>query len=259
MELNDNELGNILVSEGLMTTEQLDDIELFSGITIKVKERILHLFEDIIEDFDIQRLGNGIFVIPGELLPVIQSAIERQGILVPGISEPNKTISVLSSRLTAFKPLNYKKIEIRSSEQSDQTPGKPDFLDTLYKTLARTNLGRNEREEIEEKIKSGMILFPEQISAAICRKDKVEAKGIDYQGKLNLIQQALKNRLDLLSIDTFDDSFELITTLILPLRLIKETDNHVLEARVLPGETIHTYPVNQLSKVRLVRKSLYAN
>ena len=239
-------------------TEQLDDIELFAGVTIKVKERIRHIFEDIIEDMPVVNLGNGVYVIPGDLLSIIQSAFEHHGVLVPGITEPHRTSSLLSSRLTSFKQLSFEHMDIHAKDLSENEITPPGFIDSLYQALAKTNLSRHEREEIEGKIKGGMILFPEQISSAICRKDKVEAKGIDYQGKINLIQQALKSGLDLLSVDIFDDSFELETLLILPLRLVKESDAHLLEARNLPGESIHTYPVNQLSKVRLIRKSLYA-
>ncbi|MBN2511208.1 MAG: hypothetical protein JXB03_13090 [Spirochaetales bacterium] len=238
--------------------EQLDDILLYSGITIKVKPKVQHIFESVLEGLPHEKISGDIYVVPLDALSSLQALLEHHGILVPGIREPKTSPSLLTSRLTTLKKLAYQPIELHLADH-DRNDTKPEFMDSLYEQLAKQKLSRSERDEIDGKIKSGMILFPDQISAEICRKDKSEARGVDFQGKINLIQQALKNGTDLLSLEMYDESYEVQSYLVVPLRLKKDTNNHVLEARILPGEGIHIFPVHQLAKVKRMRKSLYAS
>ena len=70
----------------------------------------------------------------------------------------------------------------------------------LIERLTSLSLPKEVAEEIRARIDKRIILFPEQIHAGMARQEKTEAGGLDYIGKVRLIEKAISSKKDLLEV-----------------------------------------------------------
>ena len=108
------------------------------------------------------------------------------------------------------------------------------------------------------RIDKKLILYPDQIQQGNIRNEKTEASGMDYIGKVRLIERALESKNELLEV-TFGNPIENLTIyLVKPVDFDKSQEDLLLNAISLPEEKKIQLIVRKMSKVKRLKSSLFA-
>lgn len=119
----------------------------------------------------------------------------------------------------------------------------------LRRVLESLEIGEDERRELLLRIERGLILFPEQLRGEIRIGHTTEARGLDYLGKIRLIEQALSVG-DMLEI-VMRDSREPERMLVRPREIVQNGKDLMLRAvREPSGEAIKI----RIRRISLVRR-----
>ena len=245
--------------------KEFRSIELFSGIVMTVDEKKRKIIDNS-GQFDntlIKKLGDGVYIVKPENLDKLKKALSLSGIdhipAVEGsiITAPS-AVSVytesfdydaekLKSCTALLKPVfrehdypDY--VEININEFNDK-------IDSLSFTAEQKNV-------IKERIERKILLFPSQITSGSARYEKNEAKGLDYNGKIRLAEQALESRGYLLEIVERKND-EQVTSLVKPEHLDKSGKDVVLEGFLLPFEEQVSIKIGKAGRVKKIKTSLF--
>lgn len=118
-----------------------------------------------------------------------------------------------------------------------------------------------ELRELSDRIERRLILTPRQLSVADVRPERLEASGLDYAGKVRIVERALRSPGDRLEIlyrlpgAAIDEGPARI--LARPVRLEKTEKGLVLEAEDLGTGSPVRVPLGAASLVRRMRASLF--
>lgn len=126
-------------------------------------------------------------------------------------------------------------------------------LKDYVKNLSGT---KEEKEDLNKRITRGIIFTKDQIQTGISKTDFSEAKGINYQAKLRLIEVSLKTANDRLEINFVED-FTITKELILPQRIEKDGDKKILHGQKLPQEVDFSIDIGKISLVKRIQTTLF--
>jgi hypothetical protein len=131
-----------------------------------------------------------------------------------------------------------------------------DIRQELLNRLGEAKLPEDLSGEIRERIKQKLIIFPEQIRPELARRERTEAKGLNYVGKTLVIEQALKNASDYLETVVRSPDGSPSRLLIRPKTLRRSGADLVLEGHSIPDGAAVEIHVKKISLVRRLRASL---
>jgi hypothetical protein len=120
--------------------------------------------------------------------------------------------------------------------------------ESLRQAIAKADLSKAEREDLEHRFQSRTILLPSQIVPQVLNPI-LEAGGFDYQGKVSLCKQAAGKKDILLELQLPDQEL-IVQALELAFTPQKEA---LLKAAVMPSMEVKILPVSKLFLIRLVR------
>ncbi len=123
----------------------------------------------------------------------------------------------------------------------------------LLAELREMGLADDEAAEIRDRIERGLILVPRQLRPL--GTEKAEARGLDYLGKVRLIERAIE-RGALVEVLERGASGAPHKILVRPEKLEKTAAGLILAAEALPDGHRVKVAVSRLSRVRLVMRSL---
>ncbi|MDR2588558.1 MAG: hypothetical protein LBC67_03940 [Spirochaetales bacterium] len=126
----------------------------------------------------------------------------------------------------------------------------------LLAGLAEADLPEDQSGEIRERIKNGLILFPGQIRHDLGRREKTEARGVNYPAKILIIEQAFSSKTSYLELIVRTQGGEPSRFLLRPQNLRRQGGDLVLEGSLIPGGERREIPVKKISLVRRLRGSL---
>jgi hypothetical protein len=112
-------------------------------------------------------------------------------------------------------------------------------------------------KELSERIERRLILTPEQLVSAEARPERVEASGLDYLGKVHIVERALRTSGDRLEVLYRLPGEDPVRALLRPVRLEKTEKGLVLEAENLGTGGPARVPLGAVSSVRRMRASLF--
>jgi hypothetical protein len=84
----------------------------------------------------------------------------------------------------------------------------------------------------------------------------MSAKGLDYRGKLRLAEAAMSGRDERLAV-TLAVGNSIETFLVLPKKLEKDGDDHVLVGLTLPEEEEVRYKIRKIGFLKRIKASLF--
>ncbi len=239
--------------------EDYSKVQLVEGIVLIVNEdkRIIfdHLFN--LEPYVRRKLAPGVFLMDSEKEREWRSIIENAGIIVPEIKRDHHN----DVDSTVFKNLQSQKsseiLRIPSSKPS-MPKNQISYQDELIEKLNTANLSADEKNGFRVRIGKKLILYPEQIQKGNIKTEKTEASGMDYIGKVRLIERALESKNELLEI-TFGNPIEKLTTyLVKPVSFDKSKEDLMLTTITLPEEKELVFKIRKMSKVKRLKSSLFA-
>ena len=114
------------------------------------------------------------------------------------------------------------------------------------------------KSELMKLIDKRLILYADQLDYyAAATREKSEARGFDYVGKIRIIEQTLAREDLLLEIISRGSGGKSIKHLVKPLELRKSGTDLDLYCKELPDQTDLKLRVRSLSLVRAIRGSLF--
>jgi hypothetical protein len=127
----------------------------------------------------------------------------------------------------------------------------------LYGQVQNRDLSPEDREEYRARIERRLVIFPEQIHPLHREKGKGEAKGLDFLGKVRLIEQALHKPYSILEVVERQPDGKPKRVYINPTSLTRKSGSLVLTGKTVPHEKTLHLRVDKLSLVRKVKGSLF--
>ncbi len=139
----------------------------------------------------------------------------------------------------------------------DAVPDPEPRLAALRATLAASSRSAEERRELADRIERRLVLTERQIAMADPRPERLEAGGLDYLGKVRVVERALRAAGDRLEVLYRLPGAEPVRALLRPVRLDKNEKGLVLEAEDLGTGGPARVPLGAVSTVRRLRASLF--
>lgn len=232
--------------------EKYRSISVFCGTLVRVSEE-MEPFLQHSPAFSAavrEHLGKGIYFLGDTGPDELREILKKAGIgHPPGISSngqvhhdvPNRIIPVdAPSRLLFASGSSPEPLEHRDGA----------FLEELKQALYEEDLPEAVKKEFENRIERRLILHRKQFSRDIDRQTRREARGLDYTGKIRLIEEALAAGNILLELPAQPGSEDML--ILKPLSLSGSGGDSVLTGLLLPEETRKNFPVRKISRIRLV-------
>jgi hypothetical protein len=130
-------------------------------------------------------------------------------------------------------------------------------LAELRACLASSPRPEEERRELADRIERRLVLTERQIAQSEMRAERLEAGGLDYLGKVRVVERALRASGDRLEVLYRLPGAEPVRALLRPVRLDKNEKGLVLEAEDLATGGPARVPLGAVSTVRRLRASLF--
>jgi len=249
---------NILVSVESWEDEY-NRVKIYEGIILSVNKdkRIIIQHLPNLQPFIINELADGIYLMDSHLVKEWKAIIENAGINIPGIQK--NSVKIESAPVfKQFSPESTSEIIKIPETIPVGTIQYSDFQDELNSKLDSLILNSDERNGFKIRIEKKLILFPDQIQKGNIRTEKTEASGMDYIGKIRLIERSIESKSELVEV-TFGNPIETLTTyLVKPINLDKSKEDLILNAISLPEEKKLELIVRKMSKVKRLKSSLFA-
>ena len=243
--------------------EEKNSINLYKGIVLTVDEERSHFIEhtDFINIWVRKKIAPCVYLLDPEEKEQWQEALLRVGF--------DYSPDIEDAGIKAWKPLSeniFQEAEIippiifpdKRKKMRDDVIDKKEIQKTLMEKLGMLYPTGKEHDELTARINKKLIFFPSQLKKGIGGREKTEVKGLDYLGKVRLIEQALKSGTDLLEVIERTQTGAPRKVLITPVNLEKNGNNLVLHGKILPEETDAIIQVQKISLLRKLKSSLFA-
>ena len=218
----------------------------------------------VLEPFILDNLGSGTWVLDPLEEEAWRTAMQEVGIdRIPPLKinlPPAGSISASSASAGYRNTVYPDKVNPTSLDSLSWTPppeNNPEStFNELKKTIAAASLSQEANDAMEERLERRLILMPEQIRKGAYRFEVMSAKGLDYRGKLRLVEAALQGRDERLAV-TIAVGNSVETVLVYPERVEKEGDDHVIVGITLPDEEPVRYKVRKIGFLKRMKTSLF--
>lgn len=241
---------NILLTLTEWEKESLKARHFEASVLILDKDKEFIIKETgIINDYIMLNPAEGIYLIKPEDYKYVKSLLEDVDIIPVDKNHIKTYEDVHLPHYTSRPPLN---IDWELKEPIQTTGDK----DELEKCIRNISASKEEKEDLKKRIERGIIFTKEQIQTGISKTDFSEAKGINYQAKLRLIEVSLKSSNDRLEINYVED-FNINKVLIFPTKIEKIDDKKILHGQRLPEETHFSIDIGKISLVRRFQTTLF--
>lgn len=169
---------------------------LYKGYVLKVKEENAQFIKNnpLLSPYIMEELSAGVFFLSFADDAKAQSIIAKSGLDFIG----NMKLAPGQNRTLAFLPLDEPEKKIESKEKKapvhkvDKDKQKA-ILDELKSELDGMNLPQDQKEGLLDRINRRIVLNKSQLVGESVRFEKVEAGGMDYTGKIHVIESAIQN------------------------------------------------------------------
>lgn len=269
-------------------------VTLTRGIVLQIDEGRKHLVEhnEELAEYMLTVLGDGIFLFrddaPDTLLRLLSDAgIDPLPPLGPGNARRSADSSSASSASPAFPASPASPADAGTSAETaggassgtvadspfpairedppsltlgrelpelprdDETPRKE-----LLRRIRSLDTDNGTREALEQLVRKKVIIFPSQIRSDLRSQKPSEARGIDYSGKVRVVEETIHSSWDVLEAVERDPKGAPIRHLLRPEKLQKMGNDLLLYGREFPQMKEVKLRVRKLSYVRRWRNSL---
>jgi len=243
-------------------------IGLYGGVVLTADDKRRHLIDhsDVVKPWVRRTLAPGVYLLDPRESEEWQRALERAGVgPLPQVQVAGKpAVRKGSGRgfgaIGAARPLSLAASADSAGHLLPSNDGRrrEAINRELLRTLDGLKLPDELKAELSARIKKKLILFPDQIAQVPPRQEKSEAKGLDYLGKVRLIEQALKAGTELLEIIERSPAGSTRRLLVKPTELRRTGDDLLLLGGELPREQQVQIKVRKIVLVRKLKSSLYA-
>ena len=239
---------------------QTRQVQLWSGLVLRVDPAKAHLLQHA-EQFPqavLETLAPGVYLLDPDHLDRVSQDLQQLGLpaLPPAKSakRPNDGSPWSFSRWSATVPPVSEAPPPTWIPPVDPTPAQ-ELTRLWQQKLEASALHEEEKEELVGRLKRRLMIEERQLTYPVTHKEKLEARGLDFLGKLRLLEQVLANPFDLVEVETRQTEAGGTLTL-RPLKLERQANEVLLKAQDPEQGKVYLLPVSRLSRVRRLRGSL---
>ncbi len=237
-------------------------LKFFKGVICVADKAKTHIIEhtEVMKPWIKKTFAPGLYLLDPDEREEWENAFKKVGIdPVPGMetTKPHDKELFPSSEFPGIAN-NKASVRIDILKTHVQFSSTASMTKELYGRLEELSLPKEASEEIRARIQKRLILFPDQINAGMARQEKTEAKGLDYIGKVRLIEQAIASKKDLLEVIERTAKGSPRRILIKPEETKKTENDLILIGKTLPEEEEIKIFVRKASLVRKLKSSLFA-
>jgi len=241
-----------------------ESVRLFKGVVLTVEEARRPVVEHAatVQRLVRERLAPGVYLLDERDVEAMQQALEDAGVeLVPEIAAtprrgpaPVRTASaplIDHNRLATFS-----RVFGVASAGPAAKPESQAWLEDIQERLDDKSLTPEQREELAGRVRNKLILAVEQVRSDTFKTEKTEARGLDYVGKVRIIEQAIRTGSSLLEIIERGEDGSPHRRLVEPMEMNKRENELVLVGEELPRRSRVELLVRKLGLVRRLRSGL---
>ena len=240
---------------------------LYKGFVLKVNEKSERVVEKNpnIQPFIHLKLAPGVFLLN---IPFDQD--ESEFIKSSGIEFMGNVKTPVSNNEAINYPLirngtNYWLGDFSKNNDvilsSDDVSSAGDFKKTLFDKLKSMELTKQQYEGLSTRISRNVILTEEQLKPETVRMEILEAEGMNYAGKIHLLENAI-NSGDLIEITIPDEKNSSVINKILgqPLMILKQANDSLVKIAINDEQetcSIRFYSVSRANHIKIIRTSIF--
>ncbi|MBO4534216.1 MAG: helicase-associated domain-containing protein [Treponema sp.] len=235
---------------------------IYKGYVLKVAKKNIGLVENApaIKKHIKEKLAEGIYLLNIPLDSDIELFIEQSGLdfmgkvkdpFVPGEKLPFPVLRAASLAVPEPTSAVVEPVETTSTRNFSIASH---LLQSLKQELKKMDLTKNQRECLENRIHNRLILTKDQLATTSIRSEILEADGMDFGGKLHLLEAGLKeNDMMELTLPQFDKDDEYFKVIGRTLGITKQTGDAVIRFEVYPTHEITNFVVSRITYLRRLR------
>ena len=234
---------------------------LFKGYVLKVDEKNIQIVEQNpkITPFIQMKLADGIYLLNIPVDEDCSEFISKCGLdFIGNVKTAKKEFEVANFPLISNGRNLFEDDEIQNSQLSSinnvQNTVK-DSIKELINYLDTLKLTEQQRSCLLDRIYRKVVISTEQLNPDYVRYEVFEATGMEYMGKLRLIENAVSSK-DMLeiSIPADNDSARLITYLGTAIQITKGENDSFVKIQIEPDKIEKFFSVSKIAKVKLIKK-----
>lgn len=233
------------------------------GFVLQVEESKRFAFEknEVFLPIIKKKLADGVYLLANISHDRIDAVFKEAGFdaapSLPTFGTPQNLgpmipLKVQNNRFKSAKKIGFK------HEQNDSV----DFRENLYAELKNLKFSKDISEVLESRIKRKIIINKNQLVEESVRLEKVEASGMDFLGKLRLVEQAIAQKslleIELEKEQTASEKIETLTVLGLPLGITKVVGDAILTLVLEPNKTEFQVSLGRALYIRRIRGSIFS-
>jgi hypothetical protein len=249
--------------------EEYRSLRLYRGFTLVADERQRPVIERsaALGKIVAERLAPGVYFLSAATAEEAAAALTAAGLEAPPLAQPAR--APVSAPAAAVRDGAATSVRAGIDALRDLVGGggralgagaRPDpepRLAELRACLAASSRRDDERKEIADRIERRLVLTERQIAQSDPHPERLEAGGLDYLGKVRVVERALRASGDRLEVLYRLPGAEPVRALLRPVRLDKNEKGLVLEAEDLGTGGPARVPLGAVSTVRRLRASLF--
>lgn len=237
---------------------------LYKGYVLKVNEKSARVVENSpgIAPYIQAKLADGIYVMNIPIDDNAEKFIRSCGLDFMGtVRTPKRTddaidFPVLRSgrNVLAGRFVPEEQMDCGAEKTEDGAKIKEGF----YKKLDELELTEQQRECLAMRIERNVIVTEEQLKPETVRLEILEIDGMNYAGKLRLIENTIDSGDSIeLTVPADNDPSRLLVYLGKPLMISKHTNDALVRMQLEPDNEIRFFSVSRANKVKIIKTSVF--
>ena len=225
---------------------------IYKGYVLQVSAENAAITENnpAIAPFIVQKLATGIYLLSVESDEQAQTVIARSGLdFIGKIKSPEKSFESIGFP-EFIVPQKTDRFDTSEEPAPTSDEERAAHFEAMRAELEKLNLPQEKKEGLAQRIQHKIILSPVQLRADSVKYERIEAGGMDFSGKLHIIEGSISNNC-MVELQ-FDDR----VIVGVPLSISKtESDASVL-MEVMPERSEKMLSIGQAKFVKRIRGSV---
>ena len=204
-------------------------------------------------------LAEGIYLLDVVSDEEIAQIIERSGLdFIGRVKETDR-----HSEAAAFPDFTYN-AEIPENDFEGEsrpvlTPGqRADHFENMRNELEKLQAGSEQKDGLLLRIKRKIVLIPEQLKPETVHFERIEASGMDFSGKVHIIEDAIAsdNMVEIEYTGMNPDEPKSVRMLGTPLSIEKHEYDSIVRMIIHPEEEARSFSISRASCIKKIRGSI---
>lgn len=249
--------------------EEYKSLVFHSGVVFTVDERKSNIIDNSGSFIGsvCRKMAEGIYLVDRKNITVLFDGFKKSGIEnIPSVEtilsicgeiiEKKELLFDFKADTASFEAFHPLKLDY--SKSISEIPESVDFDSLAIKRkIEKSGFSSGQKDVLVSRLERKLILFPEQISKGNTRYEKIEARGLDYNGKVRIAEEIAGKSGYLAEVveNSADGAF--IKRLIKPEKVEKEGKNYFLKGILPQDDSEVSISISKISLIRKIRTSLF--